>query len=860
MPGACQHLTVDVQTQAPALNVGLAEFGINQGNSITIEKDVYPDAPGAPMFNFAMTPPAGTLDNSFDLADGDEETVDRIQPGTYVVTENNPLPAGYDLYNIECNDADTTVNLGARAATIILAETDNVRCRFTNNKQGRIDVTKTAIGGDGTFGYTLTGGPTVSIPNSCTTVGGTCALSFAPLATGYAYSLVETTVPAGWDQTAATCTGSVQGPLTPASFLLAPGESVQCAFENTKRGKIIIEKQTTPDKDPQEFPFAASYNAAGFKLADDQQNDSGWLMPGAYSVKEDLTGLPWDLVEPIVCTDDAGVGSDTSTWVIAGPQVDVTLGAGDTVTCTYNDHKWGKVIIDKVTDPTKSTKEFAFTGAVPGKLKDQDPPLEKLLPPGHHDVVETDPGTNWDLIDIQCKDGAGVPSYGEVGTRTAHIHIGLYPEEVTCTFTNRQRAKIVIVKKVVGYDSGGTFNFNHTLVAGDAPTVPTNPFPLIPTSGGSKTATISDVVPYATYHVAEQDPTPGWDLTYLECDEKSGGSVKNSTTNLALRLATITAEPGETITCTYTDTKRGRIKVYKVTDPANDPASFKFTTTGAGYGGFSLTQATSPNDSLPLAPGEYSVKEVDPTPAFDLESWSCTWLGDSKIDPSSTKSKAVIQLAAGDTVECTFNNTKRGTIIIRKTASPAPLNAYKFEFSQDIDGSGNFKLLNSQSKTFMYVKPGSYSVTEESNWWFDSVSCVGVQSDVARTAGSAQLSVNLAAGETVDCTFKNVNKKFKGISSTDLLVDENKVGESVGPFLASPVQGGETFVLTLTKNPPSCPGTDNSAFVVQNNYLRTKYAFDYETKKTYNVCVKMTDLWGFSMTKAFVIQVIDRAN
>ena len=100
-----------------------------------------------------------------------------------------------------------------------------------------------------------------------------------PLAPG-TYSVAET-VPDGWDLESAVCDdGSA-----PGSIALASDETVTCVFSNTlRRGRIIVQKQTNPDGDPQVFDFTASYDANGFSLSDGQSDNSGALLPGTYSV------------------------------------------------------------------------------------------------------------------------------------------------------------------------------------------------------------------------------------------------------------------------------------------------------------------------------------------------------------------------------------------------------------------------------------------------------------------------------------------------------------------------------------------------------------------------------------------------
>ncbi|MCP4543075.1 MAG: hypothetical protein GY832_38665, partial [Chloroflexi bacterium] len=105
----------------------------------------------------------------------------------------------------------------------------------------------------------------------------------------------------------------------------------------------------------------------------------------------------------------------------------------------------------------------------------------------------------------------------------------------------------------------------------------------------------------------------------------------------------------------------GTIIVEKQTDPDGAPQSFEFSTS---YGpNFSLADDET-NNSGPLAPGVYSVSEVNIPSGWSLTSATC----DDGSDPSA------IALAPGETVVCTFENEQTviipGTIIVEKQTDP----------------------------------------------------------------------------------------------------------------------------------------------------------------------------------------------
>ena len=57
-----------------------------------------------------------------------------------------------------------------------------------------------------------------------------------------------------------------------------PGEDITCTFSNTQLGRIIVEKRTDPDNDPQQFTFTGA--VAG--TIGDGRADRGYRPAGSF--------------------------------------------------------------------------------------------------------------------------------------------------------------------------------------------------------------------------------------------------------------------------------------------------------------------------------------------------------------------------------------------------------------------------------------------------------------------------------------------------------------------------------------------------------------------------------------------------
>ncbi|NUU21107.1 MAG: prealbumin-like fold domain-containing protein [Streptomycetaceae bacterium] len=205
----------------------------------------------------------------------------------------------------------------------------------------------------------------------------------------------------------------------------------------------------------------------------------------------------------------------------------------------------------------------------------------------------------------------------------------------------------------------------------------------------------------------------------------------------------------------------GRIRVHKMTDPSGAAGSFGFTTTGGlSPAGFSLGDSGL-QDYQNVPVGQYTITESNPAPAFDLTDLQCT---SDSANPNIgiSGATATIGLRADETVDCTYVNRQRGTIVIQKVTDPSSDTTTSFEFTPSANLSPDkFNLVGGGAKTFTNVVPGSnYSVAESvpAGWDLTSATCDN---------GSPVTAITVAAGQTTTCTFNDRQRGSITITKTD---------------------------------------------------------------------------------------------
>ncbi|MBN1287949.1 MAG: DUF11 domain-containing protein, partial [Anaerolineae bacterium] len=471
-------------------------------------------------------------------------------------------------------------------------------------------------------------------------------------------------------------------------------------------GQIIIKKVVDAEFDD---CFWFETFAGQLCIYPDVPYASEWLAPGTYSIAEDVPPQGWVFGE---ATCDDGSAPDA-----------VQLDAGETVTCTFVNHKVlpGKIVIKK------EILEGQYDGCFVFNTDFADEPC---VYPGDNawDSGDLDPGTysisevvpdGWTLDNVLCSDGSD-PS-------AVHLEAG---ETVTCTFYNRevQPGRIVIQKEILEGQYDECFVFNTDFA--DEPCV----YP------GDNAWESNDLNP-GTYSISEVLPD-GWMLDNVLCSDGSDPS--------AIQLGS-----GETVTCTFynREVQPGEIVIVKeVLDPFDGCVVFN-----TNFADAPCVSPDQPFHSDPLNPGAYSIEEIVPD-GWVLDGASC----DNGSDPSA------IQLGSGETVTCTFVNRlpRPGKIVVKKEMLDSYEGCFNFtsNFSDESPCLGNGGSFESGD-----LEPGIYWVSEDlgdSGWVLDGATC---------DDGSAPDAIEVSEGETVTCTFVNRAPRPGKIviqKETNVLTDE----------------------------------------------------------------------------------------
>lgn len=298
---------------------------------------------------------------------------------------------------------------------------------------GRIIIDKVTVpsGETQSFAFTLTGGAS-NLNQSFNLTDAATPHDSGLVVAGNGYNAAET-VPAGWDLTSATCDD--QSPVT--NIDVSVGETVTCTFTNTKRGRILVDKVTDPSADPTSFAFTLTGGPSilnqSFNLTDAATpHDSGAILPGTGYVAAETVPSGWDLTSA-TCNDGS-------------PVTNINVGAGETVTCTFNNRARGTINIHKQDDAGNDLQGVVFTLFV------DNPPLGGSPPHGAEDTATlktctTDANGDCSITDVIPGRYWVVETTGKPGHNTApdqNVIVGA-GTTLNLEFTDPRRFTIIVL-------------------------------------------------------------------------------------------------------------------------------------------------------------------------------------------------------------------------------------------------------------------------------------------------------------------------------------------------------------------------------------------------------------------------------
>ncbi|HEV7269431.1 prealbumin-like fold domain-containing protein [Pseudoxanthomonas sp.] len=377
----------------------------------------------------------------------------------------------------------------------------------------------------------------------------------------------------------------------------------------------------------------------------------------------------------------------------------------------------------------------------------------------------------------------------------------------------------ITLSKVTQPIAGGPFGFALTNTTQTTATVTT-------TSAGSPTQVDGDALagvqpftvaaPGGQVTITENALPNGWSLVDATCTNASGATV-GTRNNATYTLPPASTVAGEALWCTFTNS-RTTLRLQKALPAGRAQATDQFTLSIAGTGapaavtttGSDTTAAGVVTHATATANSAYTLSETAAGGAVLANyatTYACTNTRPGGQTPSGTGTSFAIVPAAGDDLTCTFINTKRPRVTVRKISVNG---TDSFSFS-GTNGVASQTLVTATSGVPVAGAPQVLSaastvttITEgapPANYRLTDIACTGLPpgGNAAVNLAARQVVLDAAAttaGADVVCTFTNT-----------LFRADVRVSKTATPTSA---QSGATVTYTITVNndgPVAADGT-----------------------------------------------------
>ncbi len=419
----------------------------------------------------------------------------------YTLSESGG-PSGYSSDGVWVCTGDTSGFVSPNKIT--LSGGQSASCTITNDDDApSLTLIKHVVNDNG--GTAVAGAWTLSAGDNDVTGSETGALATDQAGT---YALSESTV-AGYTNTSITCDDDPAVEVT--SVTLGLGEDVTCTFVNDDNAPALyLAKHVVNDNGGTELASAWDLSAGANTVTGAEGGAFATAVAGTYALSESA-GPDGYTNTSITCDDDPGVEVTA-----------VTLGLGETITCTFvnDDDAPSLTLIKHVVNDnggtelasawTLSAGDNDVTGSETGALATDQA--------GTYALSESTVA-GYTNTSITCDDDPAV--------EVTSVTLGL-GEDVTCTFVNDDNAPALYLAKHVVNDNGGTELASAWDLSAGANTV-------TGAEGGAFATAVA-----GTYALSESAGPDGYTNTSITCDDDPGVEVTAVTLGL-----------GETITCTF---------------------------------------------------------------------------------------------------------------------------------------------------------------------------------------------------------------------------------------------------------------------------------------------------------------------
>ncbi|MDX2139443.1 MAG: choice-of-anchor Q domain-containing protein, partial [Chloroflexota bacterium] len=250
------------------------------------------------------------------------------------------------------------------------------------------------------------------------------------------------------------------------------------------------------------------------------------------------------------------------------------------------------------------------------------------------------------------------------------------------------------------------------------------------------------------YTIEEVVPI-GWRLISVDCGAATHSPIFSGSLLIGV---SVTVVAGQTANCTFTNEKLSAIIIDKVATNGFATA-FNFTYDDPSANplfNFSLTDGDPARIFQNIPTGSYTISEINLPAGWGLQSIVC-----DSPNVTINANSVTINLGVDDEVTCTFTNTPGRIALTKQTLPDGSLTDFEFDVSWQVP---NIFLSDGEGSLVPFLLPGVYTITESVpiGWRILSVDCGAANYTVLESGGMITgVSINLASGQFVSCTFTN---------------------------------------------------------------------------------------------------------